>query len=169
MSQIPKAKFSLADAQRAANEWGANCGPGAVAAVTGMTLDQVRPHLGDFESKHYTNPRLMFTALKSLGVKWAKTDRLWPHRGLVRVQWEGPWTLPGVPLWKRQRHTHWVASCQQDGPVYIFDINCICIGGWVSVGEWVIDVVPWLLRQVEPLANGKWSVTHKLEVAVKSV
>lgn len=36
-------RFTLEDAQRASQEWGANCGPGAIAAIMGMTLDEVRP------------------------------------------------------------------------------------------------------------------------------
>jgi len=65
----PAVRFTLADADRAADLWGMNCGPGALAAVCGLTLDEVRPHMGDFESKGYTNPTLMFAALKSIGVK----------------------------------------------------------------------------------------------------
>lgn len=36
-------RFSLEDAQRAAETWGANCGPGALAAVLGLSLDAVHP------------------------------------------------------------------------------------------------------------------------------
>src|SRR5580700_11291869 len=48
-------RFTPADADRAYEEWGMNCGPSALAAVMGMTFDEVRPHMGDFERKHYTN------------------------------------------------------------------------------------------------------------------
>ena len=79
--------FTLADARRANNEWGANCGPGALAAIMGMTLDEVRSHMADFESKHYTNPTLMFDALKSIGRPWRKHPQqcaVWPEYGLCR-------------------------------------------------------------------------------------
>ncbi len=159
------ASFTHEEAQRAGDEWGANCGPGALAAVLNLTLDQVRPHLGDFEAKHYMNPQLMVAALKSLGVDLNKKHdlMLWPENGLVRVQWEGPWTAPVVPRRKRYRHTHWVAA-RQGHHTMIFDINCIGVGGWVSVQEWKYQVVPWLLKQVEPEANGKWHITHCIEV-----
>ena len=38
-------RFSLSDAERVQDEWGANCGPGAVAAICGLTLDELRPHM----------------------------------------------------------------------------------------------------------------------------
>src|SRR3990167_150016 len=105
-------RFNLADADRAHDEWGANCGPGALAAIMGMTLDEVRPHMGDFESKGYTNPTLMFYAMESVSARFrtrslASNVKLlgWPVYGLARIQWEGPWTKPGVPMAARYRHT----------------------------------------------------------------
>jgi hypothetical protein len=166
-------RFTQADAERAYDEWGANCGPGAIAAITGKTLDEVRPFLGDFEAKHYTNPTLMFDSLKRLGIDWRKVTTsvgLWPNHGLVRIQWEGPWTAPGVPMRVRYRHTHWVgAETSSNGPKHaetrIFDINCMCVGGWVPLKEWSESVVPWILRELVPKADGRWHMTHVIEVA----
>lgn len=170
-----KTAFTLEDATRAYDEWGANCGPGALAGVLGLTLDQVRPHMGDFERKGYTNPTLMFAALRSLGVKYHRVDfittegqprRHWPARGLVRIQWEGPWTKPGVPMAARYRHTHWIGAAK--GPlddVGIFDINCINNGsGWVALADWERIIVPHILRECEPKASGAWHQTHVLEL-----
>lgn len=182
--------------QRAADTWKANCGPAAIAAVCGLTLDEVRPHLGDFEKKGYTNPTLMFDTLRRLGRTWVpivrrRTDAqhngtpptpiIWLNLGLVRVQWEGPWTRPGVPMVARYRHTHWVGARSQGAPVdpasaaifdsamklgiEIFDVNCLCVGGWVTFAEWSGQVVPWLLKEAEPKANGQWHQTHVLELA----
>lgn len=158
------ASFSLDQAQRAAEEWGANCGPGALAAVLNLSLDAVRPHLQDFDRKRYTNPLMMYGALKSLGVQWKKGNGNWPRLGLNRVQWEGPWTAPNVPIKARYRHTHWVGSRHVNG-VEIFDINAICVGGWIPLDEWTDRLVPWLLKQVEPKASGAWHITHRLEIA----
>jgi hypothetical protein len=36
-------RFTLDEAQAAADTWGMNCGPGAIAAVLGLTLDELRP------------------------------------------------------------------------------------------------------------------------------
>lgn len=179
-------KFTLDDAQRAGDEWKFNCGPAAICAVLGKTPEEVRPHLGDFERKGYTNPTLMFAALRSLGATWTpimktKTDPRaiigWPRRGLVRVQWQGPWTEPGVPMRARYRHTHWIGAryvgdraaqieSLRNGrpPLEIFDINRMCVGGWVPFPEWAGQVVPWLLGEAEPKANGQWHQTHVLEL-----
>jgi hypothetical protein len=171
-----KTKFTLVDAERASGEWGANCGPGALAAVLGITLDEVRPHMGDFERKHYTNPTLMFDALRSLGVTYKSRKGPnpgagcwdWPIFGLCRIQWEGPWTKPGVPIRARYRHTHWIGVSHplHSTSTGIFDINCINNGsGWVSLGEWRNLVVPWLLKECVPRADGKWHVTHSIDIS----
>ena len=52
-------RFTLEDAERAGDEWGLNCGPAAIAAMNGLTLEELRPHLGDFEQKRYTNRHLV--------------------------------------------------------------------------------------------------------------
>src|ERR1017187_9653230 len=92
--------FTLEDAERAGDEWGLNCGPAAIAVMNRLSLEELRPHLGDFEQKRYTNPTLMWSILKSIGASWKlrKDGHKWPKYGLVRVQWEGPWTAPGVPI-----------------------------------------------------------------------
>src|SRR5690606_14906891 len=138
-------------ADRAYDEWGANCGPGAIAAICGITLDDLRPHMGDFERKHYTNPTLMWAVLDSLGVTWAKVTPAvsWPQYGLVRIQWEGPWSEPGAPPHWAYRHTHWVgAATDPVKGVGIFDINAIGNGsGWCSLDDWKAMIVPWILNE----------------------
>jgi hypothetical protein len=156
------AKFNVDEAQRAADTWGANCGPGALAAALDLTLEDVRPHLRDFPRKRYTNPLMMYGALKSLGVAYLRIND-WPTNGVVRVQWEGPWTAPGVPARVAYRHTHWIGSRYDDAGIWIFDINCICAGGWVKMAEWRHQVVPWLLKRVEPDGDGGWHATHYLK------
>ncbi len=164
-------RFSAADAERAHETWGANCGPGAIAAICGLTLAELRPHMGDFESKRYTNPTLMYGILGRLGVSWAhRRDKDWPDWGLVRIQWTGPWTRPGVPAKAAYRHTHWVGACRHvpiGGPaeIGVFDINMMNNGsGWGSLGLWSERLVPWLLDECEPRADGGWFKTHVLEV-----
>ena len=164
---ILKPKFSMADADRAYKEWGANCGPGAIAAICGLSLDELRPFMADFESKHYTNPRLMWTVLKNLNMEFRVEQQpiRFPEWGLARVQWEGPWTAPGVPIRVRYRHTHWVGSAQGVHGWGIFDINCINNGsGWVRLEDWEKLVVPFLLESSEPQASGKWHLTHGVSI-----
>jgi hypothetical protein len=167
MARIPL-RFNIDDAQLASDTWGMNCGPAALGAIMGLRLDEVRPHMGDFERKHYTNPTLMFGALKSLGATFHNRGERcdWPVWGLARIQWEGPWTKPGVPIRARYRHTHWVGVEHPFGAAEarIFDVNCICVGGWVWETEWTKQVVPWLLKECVPRASGGWHVTHHVEV-----
>lgn len=172
LTMLPALRFTLQDVERAADIWNANCGPVSVAAISGLTLEELRPHLGDFEKKRYTNPTLMWEILRNAGITYHRPSpsvceaRIpWPSHGLARVQWEGPWTAPRVPIAARYRHTHWVASWKPHGREHlIFDINCMCVGGWVSLSEWSRNVVPWLLRECEPKASGKWHLTHVVEI-----
>lgn len=162
------AQFTAADARAAYAEWGANCGPGAIAGLLGLTLAELRPSLGDFESKRYTNPSLMWKILTTLKVSWrlVRPPRAWPRHGLARVQWEGPWSAPGVPAQAAYRHTHWVAAeWSADRQSFaIFDINAIHSGGWIAAADWSAVLVPWLLKEVVPRANGRWHLTHVVEV-----
>lgn len=168
-------KFTQADAQRASDEWGCNCGPAALAAITGRSLDDIRPLMGDFETKRYTNPTLMFAALTRTGLNWWKVAAP-PTHGLVRVQWEGPWTEPGVPMRVRYRHTHWIglknplhASMldQIHRDAGVFDVNAMNSGGWIAYHDWVETLVPWLLAECEPKANGRFSFTHYIQVEAR--
>lgn len=166
---VPPLQFTLADAERAWEEWGANCGPGAIAAMTGRSLDELRPHMGDFERKGYTNPTLMWEVLNRLEVRWwlRRPPSTWPDFGLARVQWEGPWTREGVPIRARYRHTHWVGAIGRDPlNVGIFDINAIGNGtGWCSVADWSAVIVPHILAECVPRASGGWHLTHVVEIA----
>jgi hypothetical protein len=164
-------KFTLADAERANDEWGANCGPGALAAILDITLDEVRPLMGDFEKKHYTNPTLMFDSLLRAGRRFSYRGgdlgtEGWPIYGLARIQWEGPWTKPGVPPRAAYRHTHWVGARYGDLSYGIFDINCMNNGtGWVSVSDWAQMIAPWLIANCVKRGDGGWHITHAVEVA----
>lgn len=164
----PSVAFSYTDADRAAEEWNFNCGPGALCAVLGTKPEDLRPHMGDFERKGYTNPSLMLDVLKRLRVEHVIAYRgdvlrpafSTPQNALIRVQWDGPWTKPGVPMAARYRKTHWVVARSQ----WIFDINAIHIGGWITYSDWRNDLVPWLIREAVPRSNGLWFPTHVIEV-----
>ena len=162
-------KFSLTDAQEAAGGR-FNCGPGALCAVCGLTPDEALSHLVGFDDKHYTNPIMMAGALRSLGISFTKLYQanepgnapIYPDYGLVRVQWGGPWTRPGVPMRVRCRHTHWVGWAAEDSMV--FDINAMCVGGWIAEKEWREQLIPWLIKEVAPKASGEWWPTHCWEI-----
>lgn len=88
----------------------------------------------------------------------------WPVHGLVCVQWEGPWTAPGVPIRPRYRDSRWLGTRRAAARTEIFDINCPCVGGWVPLDEWQHKVVPWLLRELYPRVHGRWHQTHVVEI-----
>lgn len=158
-------RITAEEADAAYDAWGCNCGPSALAAIMGMRLDDVRPHLLGFDQKHYTNPTMMFEALASIGRPWVRIGKSWPQYGLARIQWEGPWTGPNVPMRARYRYTHWVGSRRDPfGSHGVFDVNAMGNGtGWASFEDWSTILVPHIIAHV-PRADGKWHITHGIEV-----
>lgn len=160
-------RFSIDEAQSAADGH-FNCGPGALCAVADLRPEEALPYLRGFERKHYTNPSMMQEALRELKIPFQRVyeclglgearNPIYPVFGLVRIQWAGPWTAPGVPVRARYRHTHWVAWDRDAAQV--FDINAMCVGGWLDEQEWRTQLVPWLIREVAPKATGAWWPTH---------
>jgi hypothetical protein len=163
-------RFSLEEAEKA---WDGkfNCGPAAICAALNLTPDELHPFMGEFDSKGYTNPALAFETLDRLRSTYRRVFRgddpnaVFPklNLGLVRVQWGGPWTKPGVPMRVRYRKTHWVAARNQSTEV--FDINALCVGGWLPFTEWAGQLVPWLIPKCEPKSDGTWWPTHAIELS----
>ena len=173
-------RFTLADLEAASDTWGCNCGPAALAAILGLTLEEVRPRFGP-DWPGYTNPTAMFAALQRQAVRWTElrpglsgAPLPWPRFGLARIQWEGPWTRPGVPIAARYRHTHWVGA----GPLFhasgssaipsktcIWDVNQLVgpCDGWAPLAWWTLRTAPQLTADI-PRASGGWSITHAIEV-----
>jgi hypothetical protein len=165
------------DAERAWKEWGASCGPTALAACFQVDLNKVRPAMAavGYEKRpltgRWTSPTMMLQALESLGARVVLDKRKdgafpelgddWPGRGLVRVQWTGPWTADGAnPRWAHYA-THWVASLRHADRLLVFDVNC----GWGTFTHWVAQVVPLLTRNVRR-ADGGWYASHLWTVQV---
>lgn len=157
--------YGIDEAQQAADDWGFNCGPAALTAVLGKTPDEIRPYLIEFERKKYTNIKLMYAILENMGVLYEKNkDKDFPIFGLVRIQWDGEWMDPGRFWHEKLSHSHWIACDSSVDYPAIFDVNAICVGGWIPYMEWKTKLVPWLLKECEPGANGEWSITHSLEI-----
>jgi hypothetical protein len=158
-------RFNAEDLRRANAEWGCNCGPTALAAILGLTLAEVRSHLGQFETKRYTNPTMMKQALASLCVKWfSASQATFADYGLCRVQWSGPWLGRGIPIQARYRQTHWVASRWIGRNFEIFDVNALSAGGWITQETWQQCLVPWILKHSVPNNDGRWYLTHVWEI-----
>ena len=160
MSQatLPFLAFTEADAVQAYREYGFNCGPAALCACLEMAPDQVRPHLGDFKHRGYMNPTMMGKALDSLQHRW-QSVRAIAGRGIVRIQFGGPWLKPGVPPAAAYQHTHWIACLKENGCSWVYDIN----GGWMSRERWTSEVIPLLVAD-NRRRDGTWFPTHRWEV-----
>ena len=152
----PALAFSDTDAHLAYQAWGCNCGPAALAACLGLTPEDVRPHFAGFRG--FVSPTEMRRAVESAGYRVVPTDRT-PAHGLCRVQWGGPWLLPGVPVRARYRYTHWIAT-KTLGATWVYDINA---GSWIASREWERRIVPMLTREIKR-ADGSYSLVERWEV-----
>lgn len=163
----PPQRFTAADCAHAHAAWGCNCGPAALAAMAGLSLDEVRPHLGDFEAKRYMNVTMMRAALARLRIAFGEVNPGealdYPFYGLCRVQWEGPWMNAGVPVYARYPHTHWIGAYRKPvtSDIVVFDVNCPV--GWADLDVWNQLLVPQLVAQ-HKRASGGWHFTHAFDI-----
>lgn len=151
--------FSESDFKTAADEWGCNCGPTALAFVLGAPLSYVKGIIPHFKERRYTSPAMMKSALKmAVPLGWRSScDMFDVGPALVRIQWHGPWK----DKWTRWRSTHWIATIKNAatrGPL-IFDCN----GGVRTFDSWKEVIVPCLAALHEG-ADGTWSATHVLRL-----
>lgn len=171
--------FGEQDFDKAFSEWGANCGPGALAFALQVGIDKVRGMIPDFEEKKFTSPTMMQKALANadqafelirenriFDVPWTESFR--DVIALTRIQWNGPWTAPGAnPRWA-YKYTHWIATWKlsedadlvgigelKAGADMVFDVN----GGIRTFESWKTDIAP-LLAGMYPRADGTFVPTH---------
>lgn len=170
----PPLAFGNDDVQRAVDEWNCSCGPAALAAALGITLNMVRPYVGeDFVAKGYMSPTMMKAAIERVGRRIVTDDRTryreaekLPADALVRIQWEGPWTAPGMNARWAYGATHWVwaqywvPDLRQHGRLWIFDIN----QGWAPAEYWERETVPLIVANVKRATRG-WYATHSWTIA----
>jgi hypothetical protein len=156
--------FSEEDSRKAYEEWGANCGPNALAFALQTTLAAVRPHIREFPARRYTSPTMMEQALYTLGrrvqkitsnprARSAALAHMFHERpALVRVQWTGPWIVDGKPQKWAARQTHWICCWREsDNCELLFDVN----GGIMSPELWQAEIRPAITATVKR-ADGGW-------------
>lgn len=164
--------FTEVDMYRAAEEWGCNCGPAALAFALQIPLSKVRGVIPGFEDKGHTTPTMMKAALQKVGQQFseAPADQHQPmfneRIALVRIQFTGPWTAPGAnPRWA-YRHTHWIATWHHTpvrgspdvySPAWgmVFDCN----GGIDIFSSWQTTILPKLTANIKR-ADGGYFPTH---------
>lgn len=166
----PRYPFTEEESKKASIEWGANCGPNALAFALQVDLDTVRPLIPGFEEKRYTSPTMMkagiaaarrwFTAEKAADLRdvMFSPDAL----ALVRIQFTGPWTKPGTnPRWAYW-HTHWICTWATESVwsnlssrEMLFDVN----GGVIEFCRWHREILP-VLTGMDKRSDGGWLPTH---------
>jgi hypothetical protein len=154
IATTPPIAFSSTDLDEAYRNWGANCGPAALAVALGYTLDQVYPLLPNFKSRGYVSIGDMRSAIDSLrGFSWSNSIDL-PSNGVARLEWGGPW-----PPRARSCYSHWVTTKRWEGACWVFDVNA----GWQTMPEWEKYTVPRIVESVKR-ADGTFRWTHRFEI-----
>jgi hypothetical protein len=155
------------DVQSAYENFGANCGPCALAAALRVPVARVRRLFPDFAQKPWVNPSVMWTAIALAGRKARKCGQEWPSYGLAFIQWDGPWTNRGVPPTVAYRYTHWVAVAETcDYGRMLYDVNASttedAAGGWVPFSWWRDEVAPAIIASIPRAIN--WWIRWSCEV-----
>lgn len=148
--------FIPSDIETAYEEWGANCGPCALAAIVGKKLSEVHPHLAEFAKRKYMNPTHIKNALESMGIAFRSLGAHFPQNGLAFVQWSG---FEKRPVFVQYQHTHWIAV--KDGQY--FEINTPPGDNWVSPALWE-RVMPAFIAEHIKGATGSYFVRTGIEI-----
>lgn len=157
--------FTEEDSAKAFDEWGANCGPNALAFALQVPIESVRGKIHEFDEKRYTSPTMMKHVIAEMGRQFRAMSApmgesldvmiFGPCLAVVRIQWTGPWTSEGAnPKWA-YRQTHWITTWADAGNPMVFDVN----GGIMEFHRWCNEIVP-LLTAETPRADGGWFPTH---------
>lgn len=154
-----------ADIAEHARDWGANCGPVALAALLELELPDVFA-LMDGGFPGFTNLTMMRSWLKRAGFMALDPSEVgpkaimrgvskWPEHGLAFLQVLGPW-MNGKPK-EQYKYTHWIAVSGCSG--YVYDVNA---EEWQGARAWELRTVPGLLN-AHSCSSG-WEVRQVLEV-----
>lgn len=167
---ITKDLYTPPDVADAHELWGANCGPAALAAILGQPVMTMRPFLADFATRPFMTPTQLSAALRAAQQPFRVRRHLSearPQYGLLFVQWEGPWTQPGVPVRAAYTHTHWVGvAWTADQGQMLYDVNAgddARWGGWCAARTWALHIVPAICEGI-PGADGGWFVRWACDV-----
>ena len=171
--------YEPSDVDEQHDEWGANCGPTAIAALTNREVKDVRAliervangekskrcgcsgfWLGHMHAGHITD---VLTELHRNPKRqdFKPDEWRWPKKGLAMVQIEGPWCRPPAKPTARFRYTHTVAVIDAGPPVgvLVYDGN---VPGWATEKWWRGKVMEWLVGMEKRVMG--WYVTTTLEV-----
>lgn len=138
-------------------------GPAALAAMTGVTAAIAADNLPRFLDYGLTTEVMMALGLYQMDRRFSwkehageEMTEVWPEFGIIRVGFEGPWSLEGDTL-ATLRRSHWIATARRpNGEREVFDVNSISKGGWVSQEEWSYDVAPEIAKKFGSSGNASW-------------
>lgn len=151
------------DVELASTQWGANCGPAALAAALGTSLAAVREAVsetdgkGELSFRGHMGARQMRHALQVMAAKVTRiasqiavgdTEHELARAGAPRVvllQWMGPWEAHPM---RAAQHRHWIANVVLFEDVWIYDVNA---DDWLPFSRWRDEIVPMLM---EPKCTG---------------
>jgi hypothetical protein len=111
------------DIEVAVQEWNANCGPCALAAILDRSLAETRPLLNEFDKRGYMNITQVTDALKSAEVPFKSRLKNRPTYGLAFIQWGGHGAKPAIVQYK---FTHWIACAGET----VFEVNAPHLVSW---------------------------------------
>lgn len=161
--------FTEEEAAAAFKAWGCNCGPTALAFALQIGLDEVRSLLPEFDQRRYVNVTMMKHAIAASGAAGWEDVRIPRERpspadleklfalapAVVRVQWTGPWSEPGMNQRWACNYTHWIATWRSGALHSVFDVN----GGMREFWDWEKTIVPLITDSISR-ADGGWFPTH---------
>ena len=164
-------RFCKADVESLHKAWGCNAGPCALAACLGIPLSAVRRLIPEFGMKGYVSRSMMRSALAHAGyepriVPSAEPDEgdRYPDHGLCRIQFGGSWINgPNARGSWAILNSHWVASKQHEGVLWVFDFYA---GYWMPWAEWNVEIVPLAIGglRAPKLADGEFWPIDSWEV-----
>src|SRR5882672_1621758 len=140
------------DLEQAADEWNANCGPGALAAILDLSLAETKPLLRRFEHCGCMNITDVLNALTAAQRTFTSRLKARPAYGLIFIQWGGH---SHKPARAQYRFTHWIAV---DGES-IFDVNLPELVTW---NDWCATV-PRLMQE-EGHSDGTFFIRSAIAV-----
>jgi hypothetical protein len=148
------------DLETAYQEWGANCGPSALAAIVGSPLFAVRSYFPDFAKRRYVNPTHMQAAIGRTGRRGILTPRLdagrgraAPRHGVAFLQFSSK-KIDAMPIGVQYRYTHWVAVEGERRCRMVYDCNH---DGWMPWGDWWAEYMPLFYEEND--ADSVWCRT----------
>jgi len=147
--------YTPPDVWPAHDVWQANCGPGALAAVLGVPVMQLRDAFPSFPKKPWTTPTSMQAALTARRAAFRACDGFsrTAARGLLFIQLRGPWD--SAPERAQYRHTHWVGTSGVGAARQVYDVNAGDAGGWLSAEGRPWHAAPRRRKQTTAMRMGQ--------------